>query len=67
VGHRSRHLGRPRLVCGTWARKGDELTVTWLDERPPPDKAIEQEVARLADILGLDQHLKLTSEPTIDV
>ena len=31
------------VVCGTWARKGDELTVTWLDERRRPDEAIEQE------------------------
>lgn len=54
------------LVCGTWARKGDELTVTWLDERPPPEKAIEQEAARLADILGLDLHLKETSERTME-
>ena len=21
------------VVCGTWARKGDELTVTWLDDQ----------------------------------
>ena len=40
------------VVCGTWARKGDELTVTWLDERQRPDEAIEQEAARLAGILG---------------
>ena len=26
------------VVCGTWARKGDELTVTWLDERRRPDE-----------------------------
>src|SRR4029079_5262132 len=31
------------VVCGTWARHGDELTVTWLDERRRPMKAIEQE------------------------
>lgn len=39
------------VVCGTWARKGDELTVTWLDERRRPDEAIERESARLADLL----------------
>ncbi len=49
------------VVCGTWARKGDELTVTWLDERRPPEEAIEQEAARLAGILGRDLHLRLTS------
>ncbi len=49
------------VVCGTWARKGDELTVTWLDERRPPEEAIEREVGRLAHILGQDLHLSLTS------
>jgi Winged helix DNA-binding domain len=49
------------VVCGTWARKGDELTVTWLDERPRPDEPIEQEAARLARILGRDLHVRLTS------
>ncbi len=42
------------VVCGTWARKGDEVTVTWLDERRPPRKAIERETARLAAILDMD-------------
>ncbi|WP_432947045.1 winged helix DNA-binding domain-containing protein [Kribbella sp. CA-253562] len=49
------------VVCGTWAHKGDELTVTWLDERRPPEEAIEQEAARLAGILGRDLHLRRTS------
>ncbi|EWT02176.1 hypothetical protein N865_00355 [Intrasporangium oryzae NRRL B-24470] len=49
------------VVCGTWARKGDELTITWHDERRLPDEAVEQEVARLADILGRDLHVSLTS------
>lgn len=49
------------LVCGTWARKGDELTVTWLDERSRPGRAIEQEAARLGGILGRDLHLTMTS------
>jgi hypothetical protein len=49
------------VVCGTWARKGDDLTVIWLDERRRPEKAIEQEAARLAAILGRDLHLRLTS------
>jgi hypothetical protein len=48
------------VVCGTWARKGDDLTVSWLDERQRPDKAIVQEAARLAAILGRDLHLRLT-------
>jgi hypothetical protein len=49
------------VVCGTWARRGDELTVTWLDGRPRPDERIEQEAARLAEILGRDLHVRLTS------
>jgi hypothetical protein len=48
------------VVCGTWARKGDEITVTWLDERRRPEEAIEREAARLAAILGMDLHLSLT-------
>lgn len=49
------------VVCGTWTRKGDELTVTWLDERRRPDEAIERETARLADLLVRDLRLRLTS------
>ena len=49
------------VVCGTWARKGDELTVTWLDERPRPDEAIAQETARLADFLATGLQPRLTS------
>ena len=49
------------VVCGTWARRRDELTVTWLDERPRPDEAIEQEAARLAGILG--RHLQWRVQP----
>jgi hypothetical protein len=48
------------VVCGTWARKGDELTVTWLDERHRPDELIEQEAGRLGGILGRDLHVRLT-------
>jgi hypothetical protein len=49
------------VVSGTWARDGDELTVTWLDKRHRPDNAIAQETARLAGILDRDLHLRLTS------
>lgn len=49
------------VVCGTWARKGDELRVTWLDEGRRPDEAIERESGRLADLLGRDLRLSLTS------
>lgn len=47
------------VVCGTWALKADELTVTWLDERRRPVEAIEQEAGRLADLLGRDLQLSL--------
>jgi hypothetical protein len=49
------------VVCGTWARKGDELTVTWLDGRPRPEKAIDHEAARLAVILDRDLRVNLVS------
>lgn len=49
------------VVCGTWARKADELTVTWLDERPRPNQAIEQETGRLAGLLDRELRLSLTS------
>ena len=49
------------VVCGTWARKGDELTVTWLDERRRPGRPSKRETARLAGILGRDLHLTLAS------
>jgi hypothetical protein len=42
------------VVRGTWSRTGDELRVTWLDERPAPRDAIEREAGRLADLLGGD-------------
>jgi len=49
------------VVCGTWARDGDEITVTWLDERPRPQKAIERETRRLAAVLDRDLRLTLAS------
>jgi hypothetical protein len=49
------------VVRGTWARRGDELTVTWLDEQRRPDRAIEQQAGRLAALLGRDLRLSLTS------
>jgi hypothetical protein len=48
------------VVCGTWARKGDELLVVWLDEQPQPEGALEQEIARLSGIVGRDLHHKLS-------
>jgi hypothetical protein len=49
------------VVCGTWSRKGSDLTVNWLDDRRRPDDAIQHEAGRLADILGRDLTLRLTS------
>ncbi len=48
------------VVSGTWVIRGDELTVAWLDERPPPDEAIEREAGRLTDLFGRDLHLRVT-------
>ncbi len=50
------------VVCGTWARKGEDLIVTWLDEPPRPVEQIEQEAERLAGILeSAELRLRLTS------
>jgi hypothetical protein len=49
------------VVCGTWARRGEELTVTWLDERRPPAKAIEREAGRLSGLLGRDLRPRLVT------
>jgi hypothetical protein len=49
------------VVCGTWARKGEEVTVTWLDDRRRPRKAIERETGRLAAVLGTDLRLSMAS------
>lgn len=49
------------VVRGTWARHGDDITVTWLDEGRPPRKAIERETARLATILDRNLHLAIRS------
>jgi hypothetical protein len=40
------------VVCGTWARRREELAVTWLDDRRRPDAAIEEEARRCAGLLG---------------
>jgi len=50
---------RGGVVCGTWERKGHDLTVTWLDGSASPGEAIEQEVERLAAILEKDLRLRL--------
>ncbi len=49
------------VVRGTWAAKGDELSVTWAEGTQPPQKAIEEEARRLAGILGTDLHLTLNA------
>ena len=48
------------VVSGTWARRGGELSVSWLDPRPRPDAAIEQEAGRLAELMGADLRVRLT-------
>ena len=49
------------VVSGTWSRTGDELAVTWLDGHSRPGAALAQAAGRLADLLGLDLRLNLTS------
>ena len=49
------------VVHGTWTAKRHELAVSWLDERTQTREAIEEEAARLANILGTDLHLTLHS------
>lgn len=41
------------VVRGTWSRRGEDVTVSWLDPSPRPDAAIEQECARLSDLVGV--------------
>ena len=47
------------VVCGTWAVRRDELTVTWLADGRRPLRAIEAEAARLGGVLGSDLRLVL--------
>ncbi len=48
------------VVCGTWAHRGDNLAVTWLDGQRRPDAQLVEEAARLAGILGRDLRVDLT-------
>ena len=52
------------VVCGTWSRRGDDLTITWLDDGRRTDEVVGREVGRLADLLGRDLRLSVTSEGT---
>ncbi|WP_076263938.1 DNA glycosylase AlkZ-like family protein [Intrasporangium flavum] len=47
------------VVRGTWARKGDELTITWCDRGTRPDASIRHEAARLGQILHRDLRVSL--------
>lgn len=49
---------RGGVVCGTWTRARDTVTVTWLDEGRRPEAAIADEVDRLAQMLGRDLSLQ---------
>ncbi|MBU2667940.1 winged helix DNA-binding domain-containing protein [Actinoplanes bogorensis] len=51
------------VVSGTWARTGDELTVTWLGDRPAPRRAIEREAERLSGVLEKDLRLMPLTVP----
>jgi hypothetical protein len=47
------------VVSGTWARNGDEVVLTWLDDGPTPRKALEEEVVRFGTIQGRALQLRL--------
>ena len=47
------------VVRGTWARRGDDLVVAWLDDRPRPDAAIRREADRLTGLLGWDLRVRM--------
>jgi DNA glycosylase AlkZ-like len=50
------------VVSGTWARKGDEVLVTWLDDGRTPREALEEEVGRLGTIQGRALRLRLSPQ-----
>ena len=47
------------VVTGTWARKGDDLTVVWRGAGACPEAALAEEVQRLAGLLGRDLRLQV--------
>ena len=49
------------VVCGTWKRTGDELTVSWQAGGRRPEEPIKHEATRLAGILGRDLQVKFAS------
>lgn len=48
------------VVRGTWTQHGDEVAVTWLDDRRRPDTAIGREAGRMAEFLGRDVRVVFT-------
>ncbi|MBM6402515.1 DNA glycosylase AlkZ-like family protein [Phycicoccus sonneratiae] len=49
------------VVRGVWTRRGEALTVEWLDDAPVPEAAVAAEAERLAGVLGVDLRLHLTA------
>jgi hypothetical protein len=49
------------VVRGTWARKGDDLTVSWRDRSARPDASIRHQAARLGATLGRELRLTIGS------
>ena len=50
------------VVTGTWTRKAGTLTVVWFGEADPPDHdLLREEAGRLAEILGTELALNVTS------
>ena len=47
------------VVRGTWSRRREALLVSWLAPQAPPRGKLEQETARLSEILGAELELEL--------
>jgi hypothetical protein len=48
-------------VSGTWKRKTDTLTVTWMDGAEPSERdLLAEEASRLAAVLGTELNLNVT-------
>jgi hypothetical protein len=47
------------VVRGTWARRGQDLVVSWQPDRPTPVSSIEREAGRLSDLLGHQLELRM--------
>ncbi len=47
------------VVRGTWARREEELVVSWRSDQPAPVSSIEREATRLSGLLGCELDLRI--------